>query len=51
MDSKGARLKALINAPEILITPGIYDGFSARLVERAGFRTASIPVDGGAVAW
>ena len=42
MASKGAQLKALINAPEILITPGIFDGFSARLVERAGFRTASI---------
>ncbi len=42
MESKGARLKRLINAPEILITPGIFDGFSARLVERAGFRTASI---------
>ena len=42
MASKGAQLKALINAPEIVITPGIYDGFSARLVERAGFKTASI---------
>ncbi len=42
MESKGARLKRLINAPEILITPGIYDGFSARLVERAGFTNASI---------
>ncbi len=42
MESKGARLKALIKAPEILITPGIFDGFSARLVERAGFKTASI---------
>ena len=42
MASKGAQLKALINAPEIVITPGIFDGFSARLVERAGFKTASI---------
>ena len=42
MESRGARLKALINAPDILITPGIFDGFSARLVERAGFGTASI---------
>ena len=42
MESKGAQLKRLINAPEILITPGIFDGFSARLVERAGFKTASI---------
>jgi 2-methylisocitrate lyase-like PEP mutase family enzyme len=42
MASKGTQLKQLINAPEILITPGIFDGFSARLVERAGFKTASI---------
>ena len=40
--SRGAELKALINAPQIVITPGIYDGFSARLIERAGFRTATI---------
>ena len=41
-NSKGAALKALINAPEIVITPGVYDGFSARLIERAGFKTATI---------
>ena len=40
--SKGEELKALINAPQIVITPGVYDGFSARLIERAGFRTATI---------
>ena len=40
--SKGKELKALISAPEIVITPGVYDGFSARLIERAGFRTATI---------
>ncbi|RPI46548.1 MAG: isocitrate lyase/PEP mutase family protein [Betaproteobacteria bacterium] len=42
MASKGAELEALIKAPEIVITPGVYDGYSARLVEKAGFRTASI---------
>lgn len=42
MASKGQELKALINAPEIVITPGVYDGFSARLIEKAGFRTATI---------
>jgi 2-methylisocitrate lyase-like PEP mutase family enzyme len=42
MPSKGAQFKELINRPEILIQPGIYDGYSARLIERAGFRTASI---------
>jgi 2-methylisocitrate lyase-like PEP mutase family enzyme len=40
--SKGKELKALINAPEIVITPGVYDGFSARLIASAGFRTATI---------
>ena len=42
MDSKGKQLKTLIDAPEILVTPGVYDGFSARFVERSGFNTASI---------
>ena len=42
MASKGQALKKLVNAPEILITPGIYDGFTARLIEAAGFKTATI---------
>ena len=44
MASKGAQLKALINAPEIVITPGVFDGFSARLIEKAGFKTPPYPV-------
>lgn len=42
MASRGAQFRELINRPEILVQPGIYDGYSARLIERAGFRTASI---------
>lgn len=42
MPSKGLELKKLIEAPEILITPGVYDGFTARLVEKMGFKTCSI---------
>ena len=42
MSSKGRQFKALIQAPEILVQPGVYDGYSARLIERAGFRAASI---------
>lgn len=42
MVSIGRQFRELINAPEILVQPGIYDGYSARLVERSGFRTASI---------
>jgi len=42
MESKGRQLRQLINAPEILVAPGVYDGYSARLVERMGFKSASI---------
>jgi len=40
--SKGRRLKELIHSPEILVAPGVFDGYSARLVEKAGFKSASI---------
>jgi 2-methylisocitrate lyase-like PEP mutase family enzyme len=40
--SRGRRLKDLINAPEIVVAPGVFDGFSARLVEKLGFKSASI---------
>lgn len=42
MTSRGKQFKALIDAPEILIQPGVYDGYSVRLVEHAGFKTAAI---------
>ena len=34
------RLRELIDSPGIVVAPGIYDGVSARLVERAGFECA-----------
>ena len=40
--SPGRRLRDLLDAPGILVCPGVYDGFSARLVEQMGFRTAAI---------
>ena len=40
--SPGARLRALMDAPGILVCPGVYDGFSLRLVEAAGYKTANI---------
>jgi 2-methylisocitrate lyase-like PEP mutase family enzyme len=42
MASKGRQLKELIQSPQILVTPGVYDGYSVRLVERMGFRSGSI---------
>lgn len=37
MPRKTTRLKKLIEAPEILVMPGVYDALSAKLAERAGF--------------
>ncbi|MBO43542.1 MAG: carboxyvinyl-carboxyphosphonate phosphorylmutase [Rhodospirillaceae bacterium] len=41
-NSKGRRLKDLIEAPDILISPGLFDGYSARLVESRGFKSGAI---------
>jgi 2-methylisocitrate lyase-like PEP mutase family enzyme len=38
MNNKSRVLRELIAAPEILVLPGIYDGYSARIVARAGFK-------------
>ncbi len=42
MQSKGHRLRELIAAPEILVMPGIFDGYSARVVARCGFSSGFI---------
>src|ERR1700721_946707 len=40
--TKAKKLRDLINAPEILVLPGVFDGFSARLVEASGFAAGFI---------
>ncbi len=40
--SSAARLRALLAEPGILVAPGVYDGFSLRLVEQMGYKTANI---------
>src|SRR5215831_12956950 len=42
MSETASTLRRLLKAPSILILPGIFNGFSARLVEQAGFRAAAI---------
>ncbi len=42
MTSKTTRFRQLIEAKEILIQPGVYDGFSARLVQQMGFKAGGI---------
>lgn len=40
--SPGKRLREAMAGPGILVMPGIYDGFSARLVEHMGYKAAGI---------
>jgi 2-methylisocitrate lyase-like PEP mutase family enzyme len=41
-NEKRKLFRQLINAPEILALPGVYDGYSTRLVAQAGYRAAFI---------
>ena len=34
--------RKLIHDPEILVTPGVYDGFTARLAQSMGFKSATV---------
>lgn len=34
------RLRELLSGSDIIVSPGVYDGYSARLVEKMGFKTA-----------
>jgi 2-methylisocitrate lyase-like PEP mutase family enzyme len=36
-----ARFRALLASDELIVAPGVFDGYSARLVEAAGYRTAA----------
>ena len=46
MSTNAKTLRALITAPEILVLPGIFDGFSARLVEYCGYKAAFVTGSG-----
>jgi 2-methylisocitrate lyase-like PEP mutase family enzyme len=46
MSTQRPSLRSVIDAPEIAVLPGAYDGFSARLIERAGFDAAFITGSG-----
>jgi len=41
MASQAQRLRELLSRGDLVIAPGVYDGYSARLVETAGFETAA----------
>ncbi len=44
--SPGKRLRALIDASDILVLPGVFDGFSTRLVSKFGYTAAFITGSG-----
>lgn len=44
----GRRLRELLQSDDVIVAPGVFDGLSARLVERAGFPV--VYASGGAVA-
>lgn len=46
MTTRSGRLRALINAPRILVLPGVFDGFSARLVQQMGYEAAFVTGSG-----
>jgi len=35
-----SKFRALLNSGDLIVSPGVYDGYSIRLVEAAGFKTA-----------
>lgn len=40
MTTPASRLRLLLSSQAFLVSPGVYDGYSARLVEAAGFQSA-----------
>jgi 2-methylisocitrate lyase-like PEP mutase family enzyme len=42
MESKARQLRRLIESKEILVMPGVFDGYSMRLTEKAGYSAAFI---------
>ena len=40
MTAKTRRLRELLASEPILVSPGVYDGYSVKLVEQAGYKTA-----------
>lgn len=39
--TKARRLRELLEGDALVVSPGVYDGYSARLVEAAGYKTAA----------
>lgn len=41
MSDNARKYRSLLNSGDFIVSPGVYDGYSAKLVEAAGFKTAA----------
>ena len=41
MTTKARRMRELLAGGQLIVSPGIYDGYSARLAEMMGYKAAS----------
>jgi 2-methylisocitrate lyase-like PEP mutase family enzyme len=41
MSENARKFRSLLNSGDFIVSPGVYDGYSARLVEAAGYKTAA----------
>ena len=41
MQTKAQRMRAMLKSGKIVVSPGVFDGYSVRLVEAMGFQAAS----------
>jgi 2-methylisocitrate lyase-like PEP mutase family enzyme len=41
MSDNARKFRSLLNSGEFIVSPGVYDGYSVRLVEAAGYKTAA----------
>ena len=48
--SPGARLRVLLATGELIVAPGVFDGISAHLVRRTGFKAAYLTGAGTAAS-
>ena len=54
MTDKRRHLRKMVEAPEILVLPGVFNGYSVRLVEKMGYHAAAISgagVSEGSLGW
>jgi 2-methylisocitrate lyase-like PEP mutase family enzyme len=50
MNTKARRMRELLTSGQLIVSPGVYDGYSARLAEVMGYKTASTTGSGMANA-